>query len=165
MLEREFECRPAIQTSNDENTDEKILSIVRFAHEELEGNSTQDTSVVSSDGLLFKCSICQRDVSSQRSRGKSRPMNFHQQTAFCKDHQVEDAKIEWAQCGYPRIAWRRLHLRLKKKSLALRDIINGSSSFFGTELQAAIDRKEARKYRCMENMTAGYYGPRGQQVM
>lgn len=28
--------------------------------------------------------------------------------------------------------------------------------FFGTELQAAIDRKEARKYRCRENMTAGY---------
>ena len=28
--------------------------------------------------------------------------------------------------------------------------------FFGTELQAAIDRKEARRYRRRENMTAGY---------
>lgn len=98
----------------------------------------------------------QRDVSSRQSRGKSKSMNFHKQTAFCKDHQVEDAKIEWVQFGYPRIAWRRLHLWLMKKSLALCNIINGSSSFFGTELEAAIDRKEAHKYRCMGNMIAGY---------
>jgi hypothetical protein len=73
--------------------------------------------------------------------------------------------IRWKMWDYSRIAWRRLHLRLMKKSLALCDIINKCSSFFDTKIQAAIDRKEVRKYRCMKNMTVDYYDLREQQIM
>ncbi len=93
MLKRKSERRFAIQTWNDEDADEKIVSILRFAHEESEANFTQDTSIVFFDDLLFKCSICQRDVSSQRSRNKNKFVNFHQQIAFCKNHQMKDVRL------------------------------------------------------------------------
>lgn len=63
-------------------------------------NSAQDTSNTSSNDIFSKCPICQRDVSS-RGRSKIKPMIFHQQMTFCKDHQVKDAETEWAHRGYP----------------------------------------------------------------
>lgn len=155
ILERDSKCQPALQASDDRDTGEEALSILRFAHEGSKRNSAKDTSNTSSNSLFSKCTICQGSVS-LRGRSKSKSMSFHQEMAFCKDHQVQDVETEWAHRGYPRIAWHRLHLRLMKKSSALRDIMNEfSSSFFRTILQAAVDRKEARKY---QDMTAGYYG-------
>lgn len=80
--------------------------------------------------------------------------------------ELEEAETEWAQRGYPKIRWQRFSSRLQKFSPALRGVLNGNSpSFYRTELESAIARKEDRKYRCMENSTAGYYGPRGQQIL
>lgn len=143
--------------------DEEYLAISRFAHDGPRKISPQPTSKASSDGLSIKCPVCNHEVSRPTH---SKPMKFSQQKAFCENHRKKEAQEEWTRLGYPRIAWRRLHLRLTKKASALREILTGCSfSFFRTELQAAVDRKEARKCRGIDNMTAGYYGPRGEQVM
>ena len=88
------------------------------------------------------------------------------ETSYREFRELEEAETEWAQRGYPKIRWRRLSPRLQKFSPALLGVLNGNSpSFYRTELESAIARKEDRKYRCMENSTAGYYGPRGQQIL
>jgi len=59
-----------------------------------------------------------------------------------------------------------LNSRLKKFSSALLGILNRDSpSFYRSELESAIASKEGGKYHGMKNVTAGYYGPRGQQIM
>ena len=85
---------------------------------------------------------------------------------FYNSYKLKAAEVEWDRRRYPRIGWRRLDSRLKKFSSTLRGILNGDSpSFYRTELESAVARNEGRKYRCMEYATAGYYGPRGQQIM
>ena len=55
---------------------------------------------------------------------------------------------------------------MSKKTSALRDIVTvRPSSFFRTQLQAEIAKRKTRKFPGLTNMTAGYYGPRGQQLM
>ena len=79
---------------------------------------------------------------------------------------LKAADSEWALRGYPRISWRTLDARLQKFSPALRGILNGATpSFYRSELESAVARRADPKFRCMENAKAGYYGPRGQQVM
>lgn len=116
-----------------------------------------------------KCPRCGADVP-QSSKRRRKRLNAREQRAFCGAHQLTDklkaAEIEWAQRGYPRIGWRRLDARMRKFAPALRDILNGGRpSFYRTELEAAVASRENPKYRCMGNATAGYYGPRGQEVM
>jgi hypothetical protein len=60
----------------------------------------------------------------------------------------------------------KIELLIEGVSSALRGILDGTvPSFYLTELKSAVARKEGHKYRCMENATAGYYGPRGQQIL
>jgi hypothetical protein len=93
---------------------------------------------------------------------RTKRLDIREQAELSRVRELEEAKAEWAQRGYPKIRWRRLSPRLQKFSPALHGILNGNSpSFYRTELESAIARKEDRKYRCIENSTAGYYGPRG----
>ena len=105
----------------------------------------------------------------QSSKRQRKRLNARQQRALSDARKLKDklkaTETEWAQRGYPQIDWGRLDSRLQEFSPALRRILNGSPSFYRSELESAIERKESRRYRCMENATAGYYGPRGQQVM
>jgi hypothetical protein len=118
-----------------------------------------------SDLVTINCPICGTGVL-QSSKIPKRRLNVRQQIAFCNAHKVKDAKFEWARRGYPRIGWRTLNSRFEKFSSSLRRTLNGDSpSFYRSELESAVARKECVKYRCMENATAGYYGPRGQQIM
>jgi hypothetical protein len=97
---------------------------------------------------------------------RSKRLDTQEQAELSRVRELEEAETEWAQRGYSKISWRRLSSRLQKFSPALRGVLNGNSaSFYRTELESAIARKEDRKYRCMENSTAGYYGPRGQQIL
>ena len=145
---------------HDENERKQSSSTVRSVRDGIENPSTSDKGL---GGLAFRCPICNRDVA--RAPHK-RHMNFSQQEAFCEDHRRREAEKEWIECGYPRIAWRRLNARMSKKTSALRDVITVHvSSFFRTELQAEIAKRKSRKFRGVKNMIAGYYGPRGQQLM
>ena len=128
-----------------------------------DGSENPSTLKKASDDLAFKCQICNRDV---KRPSHNRPMNFRQQEAFCENHRRREAEKEWIECGYPRIAWRRLKARMSKKISALRDvIIVRASSFFRTKLQAEAAKRQTRKFQGVTSMIAGYYGPRGQQLM
>jgi hypothetical protein len=116
-----------------------------------------------------KCPGCRADVPPS-SKHRRKRLSARQQRAFCEAHKqtdkLEAAKTEWAVRGYPRIGWRRLDARLQKFSRALRGILNGAiPSFYRLELESAVAGRVNPKFRCMENATAGYYGPRGQRVM
>lgn len=138
----------------------KSSSITRSVRDEIENPTMFHTA---SGDPAFQCPICNRDVPRP---SHSRFMNFSQQEAFCEDHRRREAEKEWIERGYPRIAWRRLRARMSRKISAIRDIVTACAfSFFRTELQAEIAKKKARKYRGVTNMIAGYYGPRGHQLM
>jgi hypothetical protein len=116
-----------------------------------------------------KCPVCRAAVH-QSSKRRRKRLSVRQQIAFCEAHKRKDklvaAKTEWALCGYPRIGWQRLDARLQKFSPALHGILNGAiPSFYRSELESAVARRVNPLFRCMENATAGYYGPRGKEVM
>jgi hypothetical protein len=107
-----------------------------------------------------------RGAQTRQTKKRPKRLDTRKQAELSRVRELEEAKTEWAQRGYPKICWRRLRARLQKFSPALRGVLNGNSpSFYHAELELAIARKEDRKYRCMENSTAGYYGPRGQQIL
>ena len=125
------------------------------------------------DHSTDKCPGCGADVHPSSKRQLKR-LSARQQRAFCEAHKLKEklkdklkaAKTEWALRGYPRIGWRRLDARLQKLSPALRATLNGATpSFYRLELESAVTRRANPKFHCMENATAGFYGPRGQQVM
>ena len=60
----------------------------------------------------------------------------------------------------------KIKLLIAGFSSALRDVLSGTvPSFYRTELELTVAMKEGHKYRCMENATARYYGPPGQQIL
>ena len=102
----------------------------------------------------------------QRPERRSKRLNKSEPAESREARELKEAETEWAQRGYPRICWRRLNSRLQGFSSALRDVLGGiAPSFYRAELESAVARREGHKYRCMENATAGYYGPRGQQIL
>lgn len=142
------------------NTRAKSPSITRSVHDEFVKPSA---SCKAPGDHAFQCPICNRDVARPP---RNRTMNFRQQETFCEDHRRMEAEIEWIECGYPRIAWRRLKARMSKKISTLRHIVIArASSFFRTALQGETVNRKARKSWGVTNMIAGYYGPRGQQLM
>lgn len=137
---------------------------MQFAHDRPLPASGDSSVAKQSDHITVKCPICRTDV--LPSKNQSKRVNVRQQIAFCNAHKLKDSETEWARRGYPRIGWRRLSRRLGKFSSALRAILKGDlPSFYRSELESAVAKKEGRRYRCIENSTAGYYGPRGQQIM
>jgi hypothetical protein len=165
ILQELSDHEPDTDVPRPADTNDKYWLVMQFAHDKPEPASGDSLVSKESDRLTVKCPICRADVP-RPLKNHNKRMNVRQQMAFCNDHKLRDAKAEWARRGYPRIGWRRLDSRLKKFSSTLRGILKGESpSFYHTELELAVARREGRKYRCMEYATAGYYGPRGQQIM
>jgi hypothetical protein len=79
---------------------------------------------------------------------------------------VKAAENRWASRGYPRIGWRTLDARIKKKLPALRHILDGAvPSYYREDLECSVATRVNPKFRGMDNATACYYGPRGQSMM
>ncbi|KAK5188855.1 hypothetical protein LTR96_010859 [Exophiala xenobiotica] len=97
-------------------------------------------------------------------------MNLLHQNAFSEihKHQAElhhAAELEWVRRGYPRIGWRRLDARIRKFLPALDGILDGEiSSPFLAQTKLARKRKVPQTIG-NGNGEAGYYGPRGSQIM
>jgi hypothetical protein len=97
-------------------------------------------------------------------------MNMLHQNAFSEihKHQAElhhAAELEWVRRGYPRIGWRRLDARIPKFLPALGGILDGEiSSPFLAQTKLARERKVPQT-NGNGNGEAGYYGPRGSQIM
>jgi hypothetical protein len=126
------------------------------------GNSPTSKRLGHSTG---KCPECGADVRPSPKRQPKR-LSARQRRAFCEAHRQKAAKTEWTRRRYPQIKWGRLDARLQQFSPALRDILNRETwSFYRSELRLAAAKGVKRQFRCMDNATAGYYGPRGKQVM
>jgi hypothetical protein len=132
----------------------------------MSGNSSASKR---SDHSTDKYPGCGADVRPSSKRQLKR-LSARQQRAFCEAHKLKDklkaAKIEWALRKYPRIGWRRLDARLQKFSPCPPRYFELSDPVvlpLGTKVGRYKEGKP--QFRCMENATAGYYGPRGKEVM
>ncbi|KAL6240235.1 hypothetical protein RBB50_012872 [Rhinocladiella similis] len=117
----------------------------------------------------YQCPCCGASVS-QPSQRQLKSMNAPQQKAFCEAHRLQDklraAELEWARRGYPRIGWRRLDFRIRSVLPVLRGILDGEiSSSYLSQLNSVRGRRAVLKTSSIGNSKAGYYGPRGSQMM
>jgi hypothetical protein len=168
---------------SDHDSDIQILGVNDVREEwQLVPSSVQNGFVVTPDAAsdatstskhsvssTYKCPCCGAGVPPP-PRHQRNGMDARHRRAFCEAHKLKDklkaAESEWARRGYPRIGWRRLDARMRKFLPALHSILNGETpSPYLSQLKSAVASRVNPKTRCMDNATAGYYGPRGQQVM
>jgi hypothetical protein len=94
------------------------------------------------------------------------------QQAFCRSHQVKDAKDEWVLRGYPMIDWDELQKRLKKHNKDIAKMIKEPERLhFRKEMEERNKKGRDRtllqhmKNEGLEGIGAGYYGPKGHDIM
>ena len=165
LSDHEFDAQASLTTDTREA---RRLAAFAFKDKLVVTSGNSSTSKRSNHGT-GKYPGCGADVHSSSKRPLKR-LSARQQRAFCEAHkrkdELEAAETEWAVRRYPAIDWQKLDARLQKFSPALRGILNGvTPSFYRSELASAVAERVNSKFRCMENATAGYYGPRGQRVM
>jgi hypothetical protein len=155
---------PILQETSDREFDARAREARRLA-----AVAPEDKQVLTS-GNSSTSKRSGRGTGKYPSKRRRKRLSARQQKAHCEAHKREDeleaAKTEWDARGYPRIGWENLDARLQNFSPALCGILNGAiPSFYCSELASAAAERVNSKFRCMENATAGYYGPRGQRVM
>lgn len=116
-----------------------------------------------------RCPICHEEVDSKllekhSTRGK---MSVRQQTAFCRLHKRLSAEAAGAEKGYPNIDWETLDSRCSAYQSFLQNILEGrQTSHYRKVLKERVDSGKNRTLlTSQDNLTPGYYGPRGLQVM
>ncbi|KAI0535820.1 RTC4-like domain-containing protein [Xylaria digitata] len=116
-----------------------------------------------------RCPMCYQEVDREllekhSTHGK---MSVKQQTAFCRLHKRQSAAKAGAEKGYPDIDWDSLDSRLSSHQDFLQNILEGSqSSHYRDVLKERVDSGKNRTLlTSYDNLTPGYYGPRGLQVM
>ncbi|KAI0430063.1 RTC4-like domain-containing protein [Xylaria sp. FL1042] len=116
-----------------------------------------------------RCPMCHQEVDhdlleKHSTHGK---MSVKQQTAFCRLHKRQSAVKAGTEKGYPKINWKTLESRFSSHQDFLQNILEGTqTSHYRKVLR---ERVESGKNRTLltnhDNLTPGYYGPRGLQVM
>jgi len=116
-----------------------------------------------------RCPLCNQEVDrallqKHSTKGK---MNVKQQTNFCRLHKRQSAIKLGMEKGYPQIDWEKLDIRCTTYQKFLQDILEGT----GTSHYRRIfkDKVNSGKNRTLftniDNLTPGYYGPRGLLAM
>ncbi|KAI3343206.1 RTC4-like domain-containing protein [Ustulina deusta] len=116
-----------------------------------------------------KCPMCHQEVDREllekySTHGK---MSVKQQTAFCRLHMRQSAAKIGIEKGYPKIDWETLDSRLSSHQDLLQNILEGTqASHYRKVLKERVDSGKNRTLLTNhDNLTPGYYGPRGLQVM
>ncbi|KAF2965162.1 hypothetical protein GQX73_g8431 [Xylaria multiplex] len=116
-----------------------------------------------------RCPMCYQEVDREllekhSTHGK---MSVKQQTAFCRLHKRQSAAKAGAEKGYPDIDWDSLDSRLTSHQDFLQNILEGSqASHYREVLKERVDSGKNRTLLTShDNLTPGYYGPRGLQIM
>jgi hypothetical protein len=116
-----------------------------------------------------RCPICHqkvdRDLLEKHSiRGK---MSVKKQTIFCRLHKRESALRLATQMGYPKIDWDMMESRCRTHQVLLQKILEGTQpSHYRSVLKEKVDSGKNRTLLTNnDNLTPGYYGPRGLLVM
>jgi hypothetical protein len=91
---------------------------------------------------------------------------------FCERHKAHKAEKEWTDNGYPMIDWHTFDERLQRHLSALeRLLVPSPSSFYRGLLETAMKDGQARVFKLsleedgLENLSCGYYGPKGASRM
>ncbi|KAI0203933.1 RTC4-like domain-containing protein [Astrocystis sublimbata] len=115
------------------------------------------------------CPMCYQEVDREllEKYSPDGKMSVKQQTAFCRLHKRRSAAKARMEKGYPRVDWGALEQRCSLHYRFLRNILEGTQASHYRELLR--ERVESGKNRTLltnnDNLTPGYYGPRGLQVM
>lgn len=113
------------------------------------------------------CPWCGETVDADllKSFAKGKRLNVRQQTQFCQKHKTQTDRDVWKSRGYPSIDWVDLPARISIHFDELEDIINGQPSYYRTQLAEKIEAGKARNMNHEGNLTPGYYGPKGGNIM
>ncbi|CRG90249.1 hypothetical protein PISL3812_07292 [Talaromyces islandicus] len=91
---------------------------------------------------------------------------------FCERHKHRKAEKEWTEKGYPVIDWESFESRIQHHFPTLdKQLVPQSTSFFRGRLESAMKSGQAKNFRLtlegdnLENMSCGYYGPKGASRM
>ncbi|KAJ8123358.1 hypothetical protein O1611_g9610 [Lasiodiplodia mahajangana] len=116
-----------------------------------------------------RCPMCHEAVDSEliekySTNGK---MSVKQQTDFCRLHKRRSAEAAGMKKGYPKIDWESLRSRCTAHLKFLERILEGTQvSHYRQILKEKVDSGKNRTLlKSQDNLTPGYYGPRGLQVM
>jgi hypothetical protein len=114
---------------------------------------------------LTRCPMCNQPVDQEDLR-KLGDMNTRQQEKFCRSHQIRDAQDDWELKGYPLIDWSKLNSRISKHHSFIKEVINGANSHYREVLNEIVRAgKDRNLLKSTSNLTPGYYGSRGLQVI
>lgn len=105
------------------------------------------------------------DMKQLKEFSKGKRLNVRMQTKFCEAHKKKSAMATWKSKSYPQVEWASLETRFKSHRGRLLAIINGEESHYRTALADKIELGQARSMKKEENLTPGYYGPRGFNMM
>ncbi|KAK5630014.1 hypothetical protein RRF57_005729 [Xylaria bambusicola] len=116
-----------------------------------------------------RCPMCHQEVDREllqkySAHGK---MSVKQQTAFCRSHKRKSAAKAGTEKGYPSIDWDALDSRLSSHKNFLQGVLEGTQvSHYRKILKERVDSGKNRTLLTShDNLTPGYYGPKGLQVM
>lgn len=91
---------------------------------------------------------------------------------FCERHKAYKAENEWSDKGYPTIDWPTFENRIQRHLSQLeRLLVPSPTSFFRGRLESAMKDGQAKVFKFsvenenMENLSCGYYGPKGASRM
>ncbi|KAI0394795.1 RTC4-like domain-containing protein [Xylariaceae sp. FL0594] len=112
-----------------------------------------------------RCPLCDQVVDRallERHAAKGK-MTINQQTTFCRLHKQQSARELAVEKGYPEIDWANFGDRCAKHQKLLRGILEGTErshyrSIFEERVNAGKNRTLLKN---KDNLTPGYYGPRG----
>ncbi|KAI8954826.1 RTC4-like domain-containing protein [Xylaria longipes] len=115
------------------------------------------------------CPMCYQEVDRELLEKYSTDgkMSVKQQTAFCRLHRRRSAAKAGTEKGYPDIDWKTMDNRCSAHRDFLRSILEGTqASHYRKVLKEKVDSGKNRTLLTNnDNLTPGYYGPRGLQVM
>lgn len=97
---------------------------------------------------------------------KGQRMNVRQQTRFCQNHKKQAAVDKWSALSYPTIDWEALPDRISAHADFLLGVIDGTQpSHYRSVLAKKIASGKDRTLKKEGNLSPGYYGPRGFNLM
>ena len=115
--------------------------------------------------LPSACPMCHASIDPEELKARG-TMNLRAQEQFCQSHQRKSAKEDWEERGYPDINWEKLPIRLAKFQKKIEKWIKGEDSHYRRQYGARVDAGKDRSLKKLtSNLTPGYYGSRGLQVI
>ncbi|TRX97749.1 hypothetical protein FHL15_001504 [Xylaria flabelliformis] len=115
------------------------------------------------------CPMCHQEVERELLEKYSTDgkMSVKQQTAFCRLHKRQSAAKAGTEKGYPKIDWETMDSRCSAYRDFLQNILEGTrASHYRKILKERVDSGKNRTLLTNhDNLTPGYYGPRGLQIM